>query len=391
MKCFPCRSRPLGLVVGMILGAILARADDRIFLDAVVNAHPVKLIVDTGAGAEILLWQTITASLGLSVTPPPPDFKPPPGQVAFGRTEPTTVEAFGRAFPDIRLSVIEIPPYVPRDSHGLIGWPAIRHQRQAFRIAERRAESVAALPMEKEGWVRFPLRNESNVLELMVGPAERREIVLVDTGAPDGIKLSAEKWKAWRAAHPRQPTTRMAYFTPLHGVVAGEESWDDDFVLGDLHFRGVAVSSAAAVDINGEGTTISLVVGFKALERIDLVTDGAAGFALARPRPEPPPPYEHNRLGAVFTPRDAVSDELVADVAPGTPAARAGLRNGDVLVAIDRLDVTPWRTQPGILPLARFWSQSAGTKLALRVRRNDHPVTVTATLANILGPKPSGP
>jgi hypothetical protein len=380
---------PLLLVVG-VAWAAPDDVDDRIALKGVVNGHPVKLIVDTGAGADILLWQTATASLGLSITPPPADLKLPPGQIPLGRSNATTVEVFGRTFPDVQISVVALPSFVPADSHGMIGWTAISQARQAFYVAERRFTTVAELPSEKDGWVRLALLKESKVLELVIGPAQYREHVLVDTGSSDGIKLSAEKWRAWRAAHPRQPVTRMAYFNPLHGVVVGEESWDDDFVLEGLHFRGVAVASSAAVDVNYEGTPFSAIIGLRALERIDLVTDGAAGIALARSRSGPPAPYQHNRLGAVFTPRDASSDDLVAEVAEGTPAARAGIRQGDVLLAIDRLDVTPWRTQPGILPLSRFWSQPPGTKLVLRVRRDNRSFEIPVTLVNILGPNPSG-
>jgi C-terminal processing protease CtpA/Prc len=115
------------------------------------------------------------------------------------------------------------------------------------------------------------------------------------------------------------------------------------------------------------------------------VIDGKAGWVYAHPRIEPPPPYEYNRLGAVFVPKSEQDDDLVAYVAAGSPAAIAGIRNGDLLLKIDELDVTKWRTQPGILPLSQFWEKPAGTGFVLTLKRGDATITVPVTLKNILG------
>ena len=79
-------------------------------------------------------------------------------------------------------------------------------------------------------------------------------------------------------------------------------------------------------------------------------------------------------------------NDLVAHVVKNSPADKAGLRDGDILVKIDQLDVTVWRTQPEILPLCRFWEQAPGTKLRLALRRNEVPVVAEVELRNILGP-----
>jgi regulator of sigma E protease len=80
------------------------------------------------------------------------------------------------------------------------------------------------------------------------------------------------------------------------------------------------------------------------------------------------------------------NDALIAHVRPDSPAGKAGLRFGDVLLKIDGRDVTPWRTEPGILPLSRFWQQPAGTHLRLTVLRGKKKITTDVVLRNILGP-----
>ena len=65
----------------------------------------------------------------------------------------------------------------------------------------------------------------------------------------------------------------------------------------------------------------------------------------------------------------------VGVVGPGTPAALAGLRPGDV---IERLDETPTRTVAGLH--AALAATKPGQRVAVRVRRDGEPLTVEATL-----------
>jgi C-terminal processing protease CtpA/Prc len=80
------------------------------------------------------------------------------------------------------------------------------------------------------------------------------------------------------------------------------------------------------------------------------------------------------------------SEALEAYVLSGTPASEAGIRDGDALLKIDALDTTKWRTDPTVLPLARFWERSAGTKLTLLLKRDGKELSVTVTLRDLIGP-----
>jgi C-terminal processing protease CtpA/Prc len=81
-------------------------------------------------------------------------------------------------------------------------------------------------------------------------------------------------------------------------------------------------------------------LGLEALKRLDLIVDGKHGMAYLRPKQTRSVPGDHNRLGAVFVPRDDQSDDLVAHVLEGSPAFEAGIRNGDVLLSIGGRDLT---------------------------------------------------
>ena len=99
-------------------------------------------------------------------------------------------------------------------------------------------------------------------------------------------------------------------------------------------------------------------------------------------RNAPPATYEHNRLGAVFAPRDMEAADLIAHVMDGSPAYEAGVRSGDVLQKVGDLDVTKWRTDPTVLPL----SQKAGSR-----QRGDRTITASAVLRQILAPDAGAP
>ena len=129
------------------------------------------------------------------------------------------------------------------------------------------------------------------------------------------------------------------------------------------------------------------ILGLFALARLELVLDGPHSTALLWPSDNLAPSYQHNRMGAVFVPRSDRNDDLIAIVAKGSPAEAAGISDGDVLVRVDKLELTKWRTTPGVLPLSRFWNMPAGTKLALTVRRGSKTIKLKVVLRDILAPK----
>jgi S1-C subfamily serine protease len=117
-----------------------------------------------------------------------------------------------------------------------------------------------------------------------------------------------------------------------------------------------------------------------ALKRLDIIIDGQNGFAFIRPKTTAALPYQHNLLGADFVPKNSESDDLVAD---GSPAYKAGIRDGDILLKVCKLDFTKWRANKNPLP---DHVGQPGTKLRLTLKRGDKIFKTTATLRNIIPP-----
>ena len=270
----------------------------------------------------------------------------------------------------------------------MIGWPIIRHSIWRLNGTDRQFSILKAVPSEAAEWVKLKERTDRKLLTLEL-PQEnlgQPAYIGIDSGSDDGITLFPEQWTRWRSAHPWQPVTLVAYFNPAAGIVVSEVSWAEDVDLFGLTLRGVAISRANPVQIQLMPTGTVAILGLAALLRLDVIFDGKSGVTYAHPLITQPKRYKHNRLGAVFVPAGLEGNDLVAHVVEGSPAAMAGLKDGDILLKIDQLDVTSWQTTPGILPLSRFWEQAPGTRLRLKLKRAGKVVVCNVELRTILGP-----
>lgn len=175
-----------------------------------------------------------------------------------------------------------------------------------------------------------------------------------------------------------------ALFNFHDGVVVKPESWADQISLGPLKLNDVPVSEASPMFHAISG--FEAVLGIYALRRLDLVVDGPNKVAYMRVRDARPSAFPHNRLGAVFVPRDMESDPLLAHVIKGGPAHLSGIRDGDVLLKIGTLDVSNWKRNPAVMPLSRFWNGPAGTWLGLTLKRGQEEFQIEVQLRDILKP-----
>ena len=379
------------LILGVVcLYMATGHAEERIWLNAEINHKPVRLIFDSGA-TKLILFPKTAQRLGLKVTPPPPEVAPDPGEAVGGTTEECTLTLHGTTV-RTRFSVLEKPAYLHwTHEDGVVGWQPVSENIFRIDARARTATLLRKVPEEAAFWTKLHVRTQSVLcLEL---PADRgaTSVIVIDTGSAGGVALHPRKWREWRSAHASQPATIEAYFMPGAGLTVKELTWATELAFGPLLLTSVPVMEANSAQMALGSAQFDALLGLAALKRLDLIVDGKQGLAYIRPKKTPPPPYEHNRLGAAFVPRGSQDDDLVATVVDSSPAAEAGIRNGDVLLKIGELDVTRWRTDPAVLPLSRFWMRPAGTKLDLTLRRGDMTLKITVVLRQILPPDTSLP
>ena len=393
MKLIPshCRMLLARALCVCCLWALSAQAnDERILLDATINGKAARLVFDTGA-SHLILFRRGAERLGLKVTEPPRDLQVAPGEVPVGRTEDCEF-VLGATHSRTWFRVFEPPSFLKMGVDGAVGWQPIRYNTILIDAVQRTATWLTNAPPEAATWLKFKIRSQSLILGLEIpGQDDKRGVLSIDTGSSCGVALSPENWRAWKAAHTNEPTTLLAGYMPGAGTVVMEESWAKELTFGPLVLTEVPVMLANVAEEAMGSPGFEAALGLAALKRLDLIVDGDLGIAYLRPRSTAPPPYEHNRLGAVFAPRDMGDANLVAHVIEGSPAYDAGLRNGDVLLKVGDLDVTRWRTDPTVLPLSRFWERPPGTKLDLAFKRDTQTIKATAVLRQILAPDASSP
>jgi hypothetical protein len=69
------------------------------------------------------------------------------------------------------------------------------------------------------------------------GGVRRAPVIVVDTGADDGVMLSPEGWREWKAEHPNAPVTLQVGWMAGQGVRLTEICWADELHIEDLVFK----------------------------------------------------------------------------------------------------------------------------------------------------------
>lgn len=385
----PFRFFPSAAIIALLLCAqtVLVKAEDRIRLPVAINGKEEAFIFDTGFGGTFGLYRSATERIGLKITPPPEHIQARPGRVLLGQTEACAVTLLSRT-ESVPLMVLDTPSGVQADEAGLVGWPVLSREIVRFRPVGN-VEQVTietALPRDLAGWLKVRVIRRQ-ILTLEIPAADGTPVrVNIDTGASSGVALQPERFRAWRSQNAGGPATLEAFWQPASGLMVREEVWAGELNLGRMLLHNVPVDEGTADEFQGGPPDMTAVVGMAALRRMDLVVDGRNDVAYVRPSQTSTATYNHNRMGAVFVPRDIQSLDLVATVVPHSPAEQAGVRAGDVLLKIDSLNVTAWQTQPGIMPLSRFWARPPGTRLMLTLKRNNQTIVIPVILRDILGP-----
>jgi hypothetical protein len=381
---------PIAALVACLFQATLATAEVRITQNARINGQPVKLGFDTGS-ERTCLFMPAARRLGLKVTFPSLAGKALPRQVVGGSSEECEFSLPGITM-TTKLWVYDPPQGISMDVDGVLAWHTVSDHIFRISLEANSVTILPALPEDLASWTKWPI-GPHKVLTMEVSePDGERGLVLIDTGALSGVQLNSQRWRRWREGHKDLPATPVAFFSPGSGLLIREECWADNLEIAGFSIADVPVMQGRP---DGESFIPSgweATLGFFGLSRFEAIVDGAAGNLYMRPVSTSPRPYSHNRLGAVFTPgKDLAGEELVGYVVEGSPAYLAGIRSGDVLLSIDELDVTKWRTDPRVLPLSRFWERPAGTRLHLALQRQTRRFECVVALRDILCPRPFEP
>lgn len=370
----------LSFFAAVLLATVVGAETPRLRLPASINGKPMRFVFDTGITGFVIFRSTATR-LGLHVTNPPADATIRPGEALVAHSDPCDLALLG-AHSQVVFNVVADPP-IAADFDGAIGWGPLSNNVWDISLPHHRFTFMSAVPAETKTWPSYRILPDTRLLCLEpatdAGANSRLEL---DTGDDSTITLLPAAWADWKSRHADASVTLDSFFMPGAGIVVVEQAWAHDLKIGDAEFHDVLVQQAnpAEVALAVPGTVA--ILGFHALARADLILDGRNHTAYLRPLTNAIRPHDYNRLGAVFVPQTLTSDALVAHVRPNTPAAAAGIRDGDVLLRIDDRDVSTWRTDKH--PVGDAWRMPAGTKHTLTLRRGTATLRIKVTLQDFL-------
>jgi hypothetical protein len=343
-------------------------AENRIWLEgARIDGKSVRMCFDSGATG-IYLTKNAVKRLGLNVAP---------GTNGLGDTAVYTLNWGGNKF-STDFSILNDQ----LDCDGVMGWDYVNDNIMRIDAVAGRISPLMHAPWFGRGWTRFPIMTNTGALDIEVPHSDgTKGIISIDTGNPFGVLLSSRLWRRWRDAHPFAPVTPRVLVTD-DVAFNRQEALADRIQIGPLTLENVPVTEVCSNDSEPKwGSKYDGNLGMAALDHLDIIVDGIHNAAYLRIKKKPAPPYSYNRLGALFCEVQGNPNEAGAWVMSGSPAYDAGVRNGDILVAVDGLPPMQWTTNwmaPFDLP--------AGTKLRFTLQRNGTNFETVATLRNILRP-----
>jgi hypothetical protein len=327
-----------------------AEGSDRIPIWGEINGHSVTLFLDTGSETSGLFRDAVDR-IGLRTHTQ--------GQKFFDSTEEFTwipapsTWISGPALQKGRALILDRPSFADDEFDGFIGWPGISNLVFRFDMQDAVLSSSLDLPKALDGWNRWKFLQSSPVLIFECGAGTNCVRIGIDTGSEHGVWLSPSQWRRFRVQSVPGSSTLEAGWLPADGLVTCEVLRAKKIDIGCITLTNMPVSEAPPSAIH-TFSGCDAVLGMFMFARLAVVIDGRNGWLYTKPVTRPFPDYDYNRLGAVFVPRDVEkTDDLIANVIKGSPAYRAGIRDGDILLKVGILNVTKWRIDPTI-QLHRF-------------------------------------
>ena len=382
-------TRALLILFLSLFARSLGAADSRIWINATINGQSVRLVFDTGATHSALSREAVER---LRVKMSDSTMKSRTGSAIAAISEPVDF-SYGDLKVKMEFLVLPTPPAdVSTDEmDGFLSWFPFKDNVLIFSAVTQKAEITDKLPERAEAWSRFKQIDDRLLGFELPDRNSPHSAIYIDTGSYEGAALHLTLWKKLAAMQTNQPVTMVGNYVPAAGMFFSQTMWADQIVFGPLMLKDIPVRPVHDRESWAAVTNHAATLGLFGLRRLDIVVDGKNRLIYANPKSDLPPEYEHNRVGALFAPREENSnDPLVAQVAPNSPASRAGIQNDDALLKIGDLDVTKWRTDPRVMPIRRFWEDKPGTKLNLTLKRGEKEYRTTVVLEDILAPGVTG-
>jgi len=372
------------------LGIPFRLVDDQIVLPVRINdTLTVEMILDTGLGFDGALLLDVRLGMQLGLTKYA-QMVPLGGGGAqtpktAGLATGTTLGLPGVTLDNRLLLVVQ-------DSTSVAHWHAaeiigkalmscvveIDFQQRVLNLLRSLPNAGAALGHE------YPITFEQGipVVSATVVTDRGREVpvrLLVDTGSNVALLLRATPRPDLRAPKRLIRPVTGVLGEGMNGPMRGSVGRVGRLKLGPIALNDVLTSFVDESElVVAFGERIDGMIGNEILQRFTMTFDYAGGRMFLRPSLQFSRPFDFNMAGLVLQAR---RDGLfsILDVIAGSPAARAGVAGGDLLIAIDGRDVRSLGSEQTLGML-----RARGKAVELTLERGGRRSTQKVTLARLI-------
>jgi hypothetical protein len=317
---------------------------NHVYVKVCVAEHALEFILDTGAGATSLdlnIARQLGVHLGQTFTVGGAGA----GRVAGARVENASVALDGLSIVQPIATAIDLSRLSPREGHrmdGILGYDfiaryvlAIDYERSELRIYDRDRfhydGSGTSVPVTLID--RFPIIDAA----ITLGEHDTlRGRFVVDVGS--GAALTLRK-PFVDENHLRDRVGQTIRRTGSGGV--GGQTTSDVGRVAALLIGGIELARPitqlfgdSAGVMSQRGAWVGNIGGV-ILRRFTLLLDYQGKRMIFEPNARIDEPFETDMSGAGIVSDDSLSSIVVDNVAPGSPAAEAGLTRGDVIASVD--------------------------------------------------------
>lgn len=327
--------------------ALSAEIFDRIvYLPVRLNgAGPFTFVLDTGAGSFSALDPSVAASLGLRLTPMRSGGGAGEETVEINRVDSVTISLPGLSFADRTMFTVPLhrmDPHWGKTKDGLIGGDLLSTLVTRIDYEAERIDFHDAKAYEYAGQgERIPLTVDGNYLfanakVLLYGQEEPIDaFFLLDTGVRLSIFNAPYARKHGLSAQSPKTATGVTGFG-IGGVSRGVVGRVRAIRLGSMLFENPVVNFSLDEAGALADTSFSGIIGADILCRFHVVLDYARSQMFLEKNRFFGDPFEFDMSGIRFVMEGAEFEVLkIYSVFDGSPAAKADIREGDVVTAID--------------------------------------------------------
>lgn len=301
----------------------------------------------------------------------------------YYKTEPVFLD-IGKAKESFIDFIVLDPPFTPT-VEGFIGVFDFIGEVVEIDWENRNISLSTFSEKMKNDWITYNIDCSLGFLSILCKtPSGEKKRIGISTGDPIGIFIGGAAWADWQNENVGIGKTVETYFSAQNGFQAREVFLSNYLIDEKLRFNNIIISKNS--DQYLLNNKVEILLGLQSLSCYRVIIDlMRMKMHFKKNEGEPATSYEYpySMIGATFVPESMESNICKCFVLDESPAAKAGLKDGDVLVAIDGNNIDDWKTNQETRKTMKF-SGKSGKEMILKIEREGEVMKKKVELVDLL-------